>query len=60
MIAIIPHPLELVHPQMAQECSLCHHSQPQVLAHSCLNVWTLDFRIPTMKVSRAPQSEAYV
>ena len=49
MIPIIPHPPEPEHPPLAQECSLCHHSQLQVLACSHITVWALGLRIPTIK-----------
>lgn len=60
MIPIIPHLPEPVHPHLAEECSLSHHSQLQVLACNCITVWAFGLRIPTMKVSYAPKSAAYV
>lgn len=60
MIPIVSHPPEPVHPHLAQECSLCHHSQLQVLACSSITVRAPELRIPTMKVSSVPKSEAYV
>jgi len=38
MISIIPHPPAPVHLHLAQECSLCHHSQLQVLACNHITV----------------------